>query len=147
MKKYFSLMCFTFLCFSAMAQEDNLAGKWTQRITYLDTLETGRKLVAKEVDAYYKGVKKLGAEYYVVKEVSANDPRNIVMSISKKGDYFWASNESSFQQKITYNPTAQNYFTTINGKSMIVKRDNVKQNLYFVEPISNYIYYEFTKIE
>ena len=147
MKKYFSVMCFALLSFAAMAQEDNLTGKWRQRTTYLDTLETGRNLIKKDVDAYYKGVKKLGPEHYVVKELSSTDPRNIIMTITKKTDYFLASNESSFQQKITYNPTAENYFTTINGKSMIVKRDNIKKNLYFVEPISNYIYYEFVKID
>ena len=52
MKKYFSAMCFALLSFAAMAQEDNLTGKWRQRTTYLDTLETGRNLIKKDVDAY-----------------------------------------------------------------------------------------------
>ncbi|WP_432670834.1 hypothetical protein [Flavobacterium sp. SM2513] len=147
MKQFFTMIAVLLFSLVASAQEVSLEGKWSEtKFSYIDTLNTGRYLVAKDFAAYAKGEKKLPAQYFELKEVVPKDDKKRILTITKKDDFYLAKDQYNFNQKITYNPTTENYLTIMNGNPLVLKIDPVTKRLSIIEPISNITYFEFKKM-
>lgn len=147
MKQYFTMIAVMLLSLTANAQKVGLEGKWSEtKFAYIDTLNTGRYLVAKDFAAYAKGEKKLPAQYFELKEVVPKDDKKRILTITKKDDFYLAKDQYNFDQKITYDPKTENYLTIMNGNPLILKIDATTKRLYIIEPTSNITYFEFKKM-